>query len=129
MNYRTSASMQATADRTRAPELRVLFPAVAQLRVELAFCLDAHRPPTFQTFTLHPPASAYFRYPCPVSGCTGEFKLDIPAMRLMRESRTGMVDETTCLGVRPKDRVTGKPCGTRLTFKIDASYSAPKQHA
>lgn len=105
-----------------APELRALFPKLIQLRVQLTFSFDTKRPPSSLTHILHPSASAYFRYPCPVHGCTGEFRLDMPATRLLRGSLPQAADEMGCSGVRSQDRLTGKPCETRLKFSIEALY-------
>src|SRR5688572_25503829 len=124
VSYRSSALSKSDANRMLAPELRTLFPKLMQLRVQLTFLFDAKRPPADLTHILHPPALAYFRYPCPINGCSGEFRLDLPAMRLLRESRSATADEIGCSGVRSEDRLTGTPCATRLKFRIDASYSA-----
>jgi hypothetical protein len=123
-SYRISESSIANAERLRAPRLGTLFPALLQLRVELAFHFNEKLPPARQIHILHPPAAAYFRYPCPIYGCNGEFRLDSVMMRFLRERRSGMVEQVGCSGVRAQDRITGKSCGTRLEFTLDASYGA-----
>ncbi len=110
----------------KAPALRTLFPSLKELRLDLEFVSDDTRPSSSHVHILHPAASASFRYPCPVGGCTGSFKLDVPIMRLLQGSQSRLTDEATCGGVRPQDRNTGKPCPSRLIYKAEATYGVER---
>ena len=59
-------------NRLAAKELRVQFPQFATIRVDLVFNDEVSQPPAPQSIVLHPPARAYFVYPCPYASCTGE---------------------------------------------------------
>jgi hypothetical protein len=62
-------------DRLAAKELRVQFPQFTTLRVDLVFDDEVSMPPAPQSIVLYPPARAYFVYPCPYAGCSGELDL------------------------------------------------------
>jgi hypothetical protein len=106
------------------PSLRVSFPDVAELRIELEFMHEFGWAPSTQVHILHPPARAYFRYPCPFAGCTGWFELEVPVTHLLREVATKFAGEVSCAGVRPRDRSTGKLCGVRLKYRLKATYTS-----
>src|SRR5688500_957694 len=52
-------------NRMAAKELRVQFPQLASIRIDFAFSDESLQPPAPQSIVLHPPARAYFGYPCP----------------------------------------------------------------
>src|ERR1700751_1500358 len=100
-----------------APALRVSFPDVAELRIELEFMHESGWAPSTQVHILYPPARASFRYPCPFAGCTGWFELEVPVTQLLREAVTKFSADVCCAGVRPRDRSVGKLCGVRLKYR------------
>ena len=65
-------------NRMAAKELRVQFPQLASIRLDFAFSDETSQPPAPQSIVLHPPARAYFVYPCPYASCNGEFDLAAP---------------------------------------------------
>jgi hypothetical protein len=65
-------------NRMAAKELRVQFPDLASIRIDFAFSDESTQPPAPQSIVLHPPARAYFVYPCPYASCNGEFDLAAP---------------------------------------------------
>ena len=81
MRFATSAAArqgrtdQLRRDRAIAPMLRVAFPRVQQLRIELTFTAPSSSVPAPQSHVLYPPAAAFFEYPCPWSDCDGQFNL------------------------------------------------------
>lgn len=62
-------------DRAAAVALRIAFPAVQHLRLELKFESSSAQVPTLQSHTLHPPAQAFFEFQCPYADCDGHFDL------------------------------------------------------
>ena len=70
------ASRQERADRLRreraaARALRVAYPALQQLRLELTFESTSANTPVPQSHILHPAARAFFEFPCPYADCDG----------------------------------------------------------
>ena len=65
-------------NRMAAKELRVQFPDLQSIRIDLEFSDETLQPPAPQSIVLHPPARAYFVYPCPYASCNGEFDLAAP---------------------------------------------------
>jgi hypothetical protein len=106
----------------KSPPLRTLFPRVSLLRVELDFVRDAEWSPSAQVHILYPPSTASFRYPCPVAGCNGAFELSHPVAELLQRSKSVLTDQATCEGVRPVDRVSGRPCALKMKYRIEATY-------
>src|SRR5579859_5859689 len=81
-----------------APPLRVSFPDVSQLRIELEFMHEFGWAPSGQVHILHPPARASFRYPCPFAGCTGWFELEMPVTQVLRDVMTKSSGDVCCTG-------------------------------
>jgi len=113
----------------RAPALRVLFPDVEELTIELEFAHELGWSPSNQLRILRPAALASFRYPCPFPGCSGCFDLDEPMQALMQSSEGALVSELYCTGVRPRDRTIGKPCKAHVSYRIVATYGNSKASA
>ncbi len=107
------------------PPLRVAFPQVAELRIELDFMPESGWAPSTQVHILHPPARALFRYPCPFAGCTGWFELEAPVTQLLREVAKELSGDICCIGVRPRDRSSGNLCGVQLNYRVAATYTSP----
>jgi hypothetical protein len=103
--------------------LRVSFPDVRELRIELDFEPESGWEPSPQVHILHPPSRASFRYPCPFAGCSGWFDLEIPVTTVLREVTSGFSSHSCCTGVRPPDRSTGKQCGVRLNYRVQVTYA------
>jgi hypothetical protein len=111
---------------TPSPELRTLFPGVEELRVELVFLSEPGWTPSNQVRIMRPAARVSFRYPCPFAGCSGWFELDEPVRRLVECHEDSVASTLGCVGVRPRDRGTGKPCEAQLRYVIKASYATSK---
>jgi|SRR5581483_11898720 hypothetical protein len=120
--HRTSPSKVRDEVWVRAPALRVSFPNVVELRIELAFDAENGWEPSTQVHVLHPPSRAAFRYPCPFTGCSGSFDLDASLRILLGAGSSGLSASSCCSGVRPFDRSTGKSCGVRLHYRVDVLY-------
>ena len=103
--------------RTAAQALRIAFPQLEQLRIELSFMDPSSTSPVSQVHTLYPAARAFFTYRCPHSDCNGEFNLaDIvaTAVRATREAHGSLL----CTGARPGENGTKRACELRLTYAI-----------
>src|SRR6201999_1785565 len=59
-------------DRAASKSLRVAFPAIQQLHLELKFAGTTANSPGAQSHVMHPPARAYFMFPCPYANCDGQ---------------------------------------------------------
>jgi hypothetical protein len=104
-------------NRLAAKELRVQFPELASIRVDLAFSDESLQPPAPQSIVLHPPARAYFVYPCPYASCNGEFDLAAPVAKAAEQGRTG-AGHTTCKGERSRGRQGKAPCDLHIEYSI-----------
>ena len=120
---RQSASKPVRGDLVpRPPALRVLFPDVEELTIELEFAHEYRWSPSNQLRILRPAALASFHYPCPFPGCSGRFDLNEPTQALLQSHEESLVSELYCSGVRPRDRTIGKPCKAHVRYRIVAAY-------
>lgn len=107
-------------ERAAAPALRAALPAVELLHLELNFRASADTPAS-QSHVLHPPAPAFFRFPCPYADCDGQFDLG-SAVRTALEDPThrsaGMLE---CTGSRSKNPTSKKPCQLHLDYIVTAT--------
>lgn len=108
-------------DRAAALTLRASFPAVRELRLELQFAGTVNAP-TSQVHVLHPPARAFFQFPCPYADCDGHFDLN-SAVNLALASPVhraeGIVE---CFGLRARDHAQKQSCQLQLAYRIIATY-------
>ncbi len=111
-------------DRAAAQTLRSAFPAVERIRVELKFQDLAAPAPGAQSHVMHPPARAFFEFPCPYSDCDGKFDLSAVATVVMTDTSTRAEGHLECTGVRPQVGMTKQPCGVHLHYTIVAQYKA-----
>lgn len=109
-------------DRAAALALRTVFPAVRQLRLEFTFEGTSANTPASQSHLLHPPAQAFFTFPCPYFDCDGQFDLTgamNAALQAQVHEAEGLLE---CPGVRARDYASKQPCGLHLIYKFTASY-------
>ena len=104
-------------NRLAAKELRVQFPQFATVRVDLVFSDEASQPPAPQSIVLHPPARAYFVYPCPYASCNGELDLAANVDHIAEQGKVRAAGHATCNGERHGSR--GKaPCALHIEYSI-----------
>jgi hypothetical protein len=121
------ALRQQRAERLRrehaaARALRVAFPTVQQLRLELSFEGSAASTPAAQSHVLHPAARAFFEFRCPYADCDGEFDLT-SAVNTALANKTGKTRGTLqCPGHRPEQHGSRKACNLLLSYAITATY-------
>ena len=121
-----AAARQERADRLRrdratAQALRAAFPAVQQLRLELKFEGPGATTPAAQSHVLHPPAQAFFTYPCPYADCDGQFDLTAAVSAALADPSHQAEGALECPGVRARDHASKQPCLLRLGYTVIAT--------
>ncbi len=104
-------------NRLAAKELRVQYPQFATVRVDLSFDDEVSRPPAAQSIVLHPPAHAYFVFPCPYAGCTGELDLAANVDHIAEQGKAREVGHARCNGERHGRQGKG-PCDLHIKYSI-----------
>jgi hypothetical protein len=118
-------------ERDRSPAMRLAFPGLALLNVELTFAdrngTGPKEPvPSSQSHAFYPPARAFFRFTCPCADCNGEFDLSASVAQLAAADGRGIRHVTAnlqCNGVRARDRITGAACPIELHCRIAATVT------
>jgi hypothetical protein len=106
-------------NRMAAKELRVQFPELASIRIDFAFSDESLQPPAPQSIVLHPPARAYFVYPCPYASCNGEFDLAATVTDVAKHQETAeAAGHTRCKGERVRGRQGKTPCDLDVKYSI-----------
>jgi hypothetical protein len=111
---------QLHCERAAAPKLRAMFPAVEQLRFELSFEGGGTSTPVPQSHVLHPPARAYFSFPCPYGDCDGRFELTAAVHAAVEDPSHRIEGMLECAGLRARDFASKRPCQLRLHFTLTA---------
>ena len=111
-------------DRAAARALRVAFPALQELRLELSFDSRGSSAPAFQVHIMHPAARAFFQFPCPHADCSGQFDLSsaVTDASAAPSRRAGGV--MLCAGVRPRTHDSKQPCELQLSYGVIAKEYA-----
>lgn len=122
---RQDRASQLRRDQAAAPKLRVMFPAVEQLRFELSFAGGAVSTPVPQSHVLHPPARAYFSFPCPYADCDGRFELTAAVQAAVEDPSHRIEGALECAGSRVSDFRSKPLCQLRLYFAITAVCAPP----
>jgi hypothetical protein len=104
--------------RLAAKELRVQFPQFASLRLDFSFSDETSQPPAPQSFVLHPPARAYFVYPCPYASCSGEINLAANVDQIAEAGKSRTAGHTRCNGERVRGRQGKTPCDLHIEYSI-----------
>ena len=102
--------------------LRVTYPAIQHLRLELKFEGATKNIPAAQSHVLHPPARTFFEFPCPHADCDGQFDLT-HAVSTALEKRAGHANGgLKCPGQRPDQRGCRTPCDLQLNYALTVNY-------
>jgi len=109
-------------DRAAAEDIRSAYPSVAKLALELHFEGADPRVPTDQLHVMHPPARAFFEFPCPYADCDGQFNLSAAVGTALASSRKSTKGVLECSGSRVKDHTGRQPCGLHLHYTISPEY-------
>jgi hypothetical protein len=108
--------------RTAAQVLRIAFPAVQHIQLELKFETSNRLTPASQSHQLHPPARAFFEFPCPYADCGGSFDLTAAVNAALADQARHSQGVLACEGLRPLSYATRKLCGLRLIYTVDATF-------
>jgi hypothetical protein len=122
---RQTRDSQLHRDREAAPKLRTMFPVVEQLRFELSFEGGGAATPVPQLHVLHPPAHAYFSFPCPYADCDGRFELAPAVHAAVEDPSHRIAGVLECAGSRVSDFRSKPLCQLRLCFTLTAVCSPP----
>lgn len=109
-------------DRASAATLRAAFPNVELLRLELSFRAAANAP-TAQSHLLHPPARAFFRFPCPYADCDGQFDLASAVQAALADPAHQTQGRLECAGTRNHSD-SRRPCQLQLDYTVTATCAA-----
>jgi hypothetical protein len=109
-------------DRNAAQTLRSAYPKVAQLRVDLTFNGAGPTTPASQSHVLHPPARAFFGFPCPYADCDGHFDLSAVATAALGSAVHHTEGTLDCAGLRARDHASKQTCNLHLDYKLTAEY-------
>lgn len=110
-------------DRARTPILRARFPQFGQVRLQFDFRDQGPFTPAPQVAVLHPPAPAYFVFPCPYADCDGEFDLTAAIESMANAEDTNCDGTMRCAGHRRVEDTAGAPCALTLEFQVAAKGS------
>jgi hypothetical protein len=108
--------------RAAAPALRVVFPTVEQLRLELVFEGSTSSTPAPQSHVLHPPARAFFEFPCPYADCNGDFDLTAAVNAALADATHRAQASLECPGQRTGHIGSKQACQLRLVCTVEATY-------
>jgi hypothetical protein len=104
-------------NRLAAKEVRAQFPQFASIRLDFVFSDDAAQPPAPQSIVLHPPARAYFVYPCPYASCNGELDLAANVDHIAEQGKVRAAGHARCKGER-HGRAGKAPCDLHIDYSI-----------
>jgi hypothetical protein len=107
-------------DRAITQPMRVRYPQFALLQLDFDFSDEGRFTPAPQVAVLHPPATAYFMYPCPYSDCDGEFNLAPVVDALASGGLSHDEGQLRCCGHRAGN-------GERATCNLVLEYSVHAQ--
>jgi hypothetical protein len=119
---RLAGKEQWRRDRAAAKTMREAFPELAQMRIELTFVEAVARVPAAQSHVMHPPARAFFQFPCPYAACEGRFDLTNTANLIFSDAAAHKTGHLECTGQRPKGGSLKQPCGVQARYTIVAEY-------
>ena len=104
--------------------LRMAYPALSQLHVELDFDDGTERPPSLQIHDYFPGARSLFRYPCPCHACDGDFDLSAVVAELVGGHCELPVRNMTiaCTGQRLHLNLSRSACPIRAGIRIRATW-------
>ena len=107
-------------DRAATQTMRARYPQFASLRLEFDFSDDGRFTPTPQVTVLHPPATAYFIFPCPYSDCDGEFNLAPVVDGISNKDQARDEGQLRCCGQRTGTSGERAACRLMLEYTVYA---------
>jgi hypothetical protein len=116
-DWRAQTRERQRRGRLSAAPLRERYPDVASVRLEFEFRDRGAFPPASQVTVLHPPASAYFSFPCPCNECDGEFDLAAAVESSINGKSARDKGEQPCGGQRTREKVRSA-CSVVLEYQV-----------
>lgn len=112
--------------RSAAQVVRIAFPAVQHIHLGLKFESANRLTPASQSHQLHPPARAFFEFPCPYADCGGSFDLTAAVNAAVTDQARHSEGVLNCEGLRPLSYASRQLCGLRLIYTVDATFYPAK---
>ena len=109
-------------DRAASQSLRVAFPAIQQLRLELQFAGATTNSPGSQSHVMHPPARAFFMFPCPYANCDGQYDLSAAVHAALDDPAFRTEGSLECRGLRAQKYDSKQPCELHLLYTVTAMH-------
>ena len=109
-------------DRANALTVRAAFPDLQQLRLELMFASTHATTPASQSHVLHPPALAFFEFPCPFADCDGRFDLSSAVKSALADATHQAEGTLGCSGQRAVNPGAKQSCQLRVSYTVTAIY-------
>lgn len=119
-NGRVQMRERQRRDRASTPDLRNQFPQFSTLRLKFDFSDHGPFTPAPQLAVLHPPAPAYFVFPCPYSDCSGEFDLSTAVNTMVHAQQDHCAGQLRCPGHRSVERNVRADCSLMLEYRVEA---------
>jgi hypothetical protein len=105
--------------RATTPTLRSSYPQFASLRIDFEFSDRGRFTPAPISNVMHPPANAFFHFPCPYADCDGEFDLTASVAELANDPNCHRAGQLNCTGHRIGD-AGHIDCKLTLDYRIEA---------
>lgn len=106
-------------ERAATQTMKAQYPQFGSLRLVFDFTGAGAFTPAPQVNVMHPPAKAYFAFPCPLADCDGEFDLSSPVTAIAKDGVATIAGHLDCPGQRSVDRTGRAPCGLGLDYRIE----------
>jgi len=113
---------QSRRDRATAQVLRIAFPTLQHLRIELRFRGSDSSAPTPLSHVLYPPARAFFEYRCPYSDCDGQFDLGGAVKDALSDVTHHAQGVLECRGSRGHEPASRRACLLQLLYEVIVTY-------
>lgn len=113
---------QSRRDRATAQVLRIAFPTLQHLRIELTFRGSDSSAPTPLSHVLYPPARAFFEYRCPYSDCDGQFDLGGAVKDALSDVTHHAQGVLECRGSRGHEPASRRACLLQLLYEVIVTY-------
>jgi hypothetical protein len=119
-NARGETRERQRRERAATPTLAACHPQLSLLRLDFKFIDVGPFMPAPQSTSLHPPARAYFVFPCPYSDCDGEFDLSTQIAQMIGNDESHSEGQLACAGSRHHGVRGVGACGLTLEYQVEA---------
>jgi hypothetical protein len=109
-------------DRAAAQPIRAAYPTLLTLGLKLHFEASEARVPADQVHVMHPPARAFFEFPCPYADCDGQFNLAEAVSTALSSNRKSTAGVLECSGSRVKSHDGRQTCKLHLHYTVTPQY-------